>query len=642
MLYQTLDDALAHKKIDYVIPSSFSTQYIDENSPEGSFVQCDVKVGSTETEHDGSRGDSATQKSTVYKIRLGDMFIRLIDTPGVGDVRGAQADAQNLSNILRTLNKIPKLDGIIILLKPNTSRLTLLFRFCVKELLSSLHRDAARNIVWGFTNTRQSNYMPGDVYKPLEKLLQRHESLGLRLNWNTVFCFDSESFRCLAAKKQQGIEMPHMEDFHRSWECSVKETRRLLEHFINIEPHQVRSTISLNRARELISQLTEPMASITDTIQRTIALNKDKVDELSKANCKGKKLKQQLHFERIEIQVEKLSYPRTVCKHYDCVEMKTVGGTKRPIYKSICHDRCKLKDVDEDTVGHHQLMGCAAFKTRDGCRSDNCNQCKHHWQEHMHISYSQVESVVQDVDPDIQRSIQANVSDIKLKKSMISSLKTRIKEAEKELEEIRDAAAKFGLFLKKNSIAPYNDAMLAYLDEMIKEERQYVENAKNNNISASKNEQRLAGLEQSKRSYAERIKLLETHMNQSAVDTPQLLLDEQGVDDLFNQLCALKKWGKNLQDMHSIVDWSQMNDFQEQQYRPRINNNIWKSLSYLVSGASKVVTAATTGLIGPAVEAPHRASKRPAEAAQADGRMTRSKMRKLDSGSESSPDFVEK
>ncbi|KAI1076855.1 hypothetical protein F5B20DRAFT_593651 [Whalleya microplaca] len=633
MLYRTLDDALAHEKMEYLIPSSFSMQYIDDKSPEGSFVQCDVKVGSNDSEHDGSRGDSATQKSTEYKIRFGNMFVRLIDTPGVGDVRGVQADAQNLSNILQTLNKIPKLDGIIILLKPNTSRLTLLFRFCVKELLSSLHRDAARNIVWGFTNTRQSNYMPGDAYKPLERLLQQHESLGLKLNWRTVFCFDSESFRCLAARKQLNKEMAHMEDFHRSWERSVKETKRLLEHFLNIEPHQVRSTISLNRARELISQLTQPMASIADTIQRTIALNKDKVDELSKANCKGNDLKKQLHFERIEIQVEQLDHPRTVCKHYDCVEMKTVGGTKRPIYKSICHDRCSLKGVDEDTVGHHKLMNCAAFQTRDGLGTNNCDTCKHHWQEHMHIRYSQVENVVQDVDPDIQNSINNNVSDIKLKKSMIKSLKAQIKEAEKELVEIRDAAIKFGLFLKKNSIAPYNDAMIAYLDEMIKEERQYVEHAKTSNISAEKNERRLANLEKNKQSYAERIKLLETHMNQS---NDAQLLDEQGVDDLINRLCTLKQWGKNLQDLRTAVDWSQMNDFNEQQFRPRVNK-LWQTLNNFVSGASRAVAAAKSGFIRPDPKTPPRVSKRSVERPQLEGDMMGVKRRKLHSGPSPSP-----
>ncbi len=166
---------MAHEKLNFVIPSSFSMQYIDDTSPEGSFVQCDVKVGEHESEHDGSRGDSATQKTTVYRFPIGDRIVRLIDTPGIGDVRGTDVDAQNMANILRTLNQFRNLHRIIILLKPNTARLTLMFRFCVKELLSSLHRDAAHNIVWGFANTRQSNYMPGDAYKPLERLIERHK-----------------------------------------------------------------------------------------------------------------------------------------------------------------------------------------------------------------------------------------------------------------------------------------------------------------------------------------------------------------------------------------------------------------------------------------------------------------------------------
>ncbi len=45
-----------------------------------------------------------------------------------------------------------------------------------------------------------------------------------------------------------------------------------------------------------------------------------------------------------------------------------------------------------------------------------------------------------------------------------------IAELEDEKSEIVNACAHFGLFLKENSILPYNDAMDAYLALLIKEE----------------------------------------------------------------------------------------------------------------------------------------------------------------------------
>jgi len=64
-----------------------------------------------------------------------------------------------MENILHTINNYEHLHGILILLKPNSSRLTVMFRFVIQELLTHLHRDAAKNIVFGFTNTRGTRYV---------------------------------------------------------------------------------------------------------------------------------------------------------------------------------------------------------------------------------------------------------------------------------------------------------------------------------------------------------------------------------------------------------------------------------------------------------------------------------------------------
>ena len=94
-------------------------------------------------------------------------------------------------NILRVLRNYEKLHGILILLKPNNARLTVMFRFCVKELLTQLHRNAAQNMVFGFTNTRGSNYQPGDTFQPLEQLLKEYKDVIPGLFKETVYCFDS-------------------------------------------------------------------------------------------------------------------------------------------------------------------------------------------------------------------------------------------------------------------------------------------------------------------------------------------------------------------------------------------------------------------------------------------------------------------
>ena len=163
-------------------------------------------------------GELATQQPIVHLIPLGDeVALRLIDTPGIGDTRGIGQDAVNQEQILATLQHIDKLHGILILLKPDNSRLGVMFRFCITELMTHLHRDAISNICFGFTNTRGSNYSPGDTYNPLKTLLEGYKGAKMELSTHNTYCFDSESFRFLAALSQTKKQLPGLKDFKKSW-----------------------------------------------------------------------------------------------------------------------------------------------------------------------------------------------------------------------------------------------------------------------------------------------------------------------------------------------------------------------------------------------------------------------------------------
>merc|ERR1712131_385010 len=71
------------------------------------------------------------------------------------------------------------------------------FRFCIQELLAHLHRDAARNILFCFTNTRGTGYRPGDTLPVLNGLLQNSGNIELDATPHNWFCFDNEAFRFL-------------------------------------------------------------------------------------------------------------------------------------------------------------------------------------------------------------------------------------------------------------------------------------------------------------------------------------------------------------------------------------------------------------------------------------------------------------
>lgn len=559
--FETLDEAIDTEKLNYVIPCSFSTQIMDRENPNQPIVEKRVQIGSRDDEKDGSKGDSATQKTTVYPVTFqsGDstLTVRLIDTPGIGDSRGVDYDQQNMADILSTISGYDTIHGILILLKSNNARLTITFRYCIKELLIHLHHNAAANMAFGFTNTRISNYTPGDTYAPLKRLLDEHPDVGLKLETPTTYCFDSESFRYLAAFKSD-VTMPNKQDFDRSWSQSRDETIRLIRHFQEIPPHEVKNTMSLNGARRLIAELTKPLAEISQIINANIQKVEDSVQLLKDTRLKGDQLRNSLHVEVIQMISEPLPKPRTVCSHGDCTEVRDDGkgqNTMVKIYKSHCHPVCWLTDVEIDVMRHPGLIDCAAF---DG---NNCKLCGHHWQHHLHVIYELHEETAMVIDNGVLQQLHNHADDVTLKKTAIAQNELRVQEYKQEREIIRDTAAKFCVFLKNNSLVPYNDALIAYLDFLIKEEQAKVQ------VGGS--DKRLLSLTDERHKHQEAIEVITRHMNSSMTWND---LSEGSIDRMVQGLYNLKHFGKNLQNLKQGITTAHQATYRERPYTVKRRN----------------------------------------------------------------------
>ncbi|KAL7786204.1 hypothetical protein V8C37DRAFT_419623 [Trichoderma ceciliae] len=561
--YSTLDEAKNADGLTSVIPCSFSLQSMDRENLERGIQEYNIKVGARDDEADGSTGNSATQKSAVYPVTIGTKTYRLIDTPGIGDTRGLSYDKENMADILRAISQYDQLHGILVLVKSNNARLTVTFRFCVKELLTHLHRSAAKNMAFGFTNTRISNYAPGDTFKPLKSLLDEYSDISITLSASTTYCFDSESFRYLAACKQ-GVPMPNEEEFRRSWDHSSKEAHRLVNYFASAPPHPVTSTLSLNGARKLILELTKPMANIAESIRKNIQLCEDKKNELNDTRLTAQSLRKRLRLERIQFSAKKLARPRTVCKNTACCDFKDSGlgnGEVVTIYKTHCHPVCFLINVKEDVIADPSLIDCLAFNG-----TNTCKLCHHRWQEHLHVLYELSETKIGVIDIEIERQLKANADDVTLRQTGIARLDQNIEEYNQELDEIRRAAARFCLFLRKNAITIINDATLDYLDMLIQDEKGKIEAGNERGIPMGANRKRLQALQDDRQIH---IQLVET-FKQNMIDptcTDDMLLDEQGVGALVKNLYELKHFGENLEHIKYVIDSSLEETSRERPYR---------------------------------------------------------------------------
>ncbi|KEF63729.1 uncharacterized protein A1O9_01707 [Exophiala aquamarina CBS 119918] len=558
LYFSTLDEALNTEGLQWVIPCSFAIQTMDRSNINSEIKETRIKVGDRKDEKDGSTGESATQQTQVYPITIGAVTYRLIDTPGIGDTRGLEYDKSNMADILATVSGYDHLHGILILLKSNNARMTAHFSFCVKELLTHLHRDATHNVVFGFTNTRISNYMPGDTFGSLKTLLSERSDIGLSLSAKSTYCFDSESFRYLAAFKNN-VQMDNKSDFDSSWTKSRDEASRMLEYFRSREPHPIKSTISLNGTRNLVLELTKPMAEISQTIKTNIAAMVDDVRQLLDARLTGDKLLAKLEPEMTLLRKKPTTMPRTVCKEPGCVEFKDDGtgqGTLVADYPNPCHPVCYIDNVPQDVQAHPSLFKCAAFSG-----SEICLQCKHHWTSHLHILYELETYKKRMKDATIALKIKQHESEIVLKETAIADRKVRMAEYEKEHEQIQEAAAKFGLWMKANSILPYNDATLAYLDVLIKAEQAKID------AGGLANKKVLAALEEDKRKYQEFVAVLTKSMKDSGRTQP---IDQKEIESIVKSLYNLKHFGKNLEQLK--IDITNAHEMTNRELPHRVNN----------------------------------------------------------------------
>ena len=176
------------------------------------------------------------------------------------------------------------------------------------------------------------------------------------------FFFDNEAFRYLALQKN-GIRLDNeqTQSYIKSWDHSVKEYSRLMEH-INVCPlHLVTNTVSLNAAEQLVRKLPRPIAETTRLIEENIQLAKDhkkRVLENPEIASQG--------IPQINAVVKTLTYPRTVCCGEQCCIVTGEGNEKKVEYLSICHDRCYLIGVEQETLANRDIRECEVMDPGEG------------------------------------------------------------------------------------------------------------------------------------------------------------------------------------------------------------------------------------------------------------------------------------
>ena len=435
LTYRTFKEA-RKGKIKCLIPTSF-TLTNDKHE------EIEIKLGEDANEST-ERGQSATQLPKTYKFCVNGIEMRIIDTPGIGDTRGIEKDKENFQNILNHIAGIDELHGICILLQPNIARLGIVFQYCVTELLVNLHADACKNIVFCFTNSRETFYRPGDTIAPLKKLLMDSKT-GITLSKEIIYCMDNEAIRFLAAitqGKKVTFSTKEKKNFEDSWNTSVDVSVKMLEHFKNIEPHVVKNTLSINDCRRAISTILKPLSDISVNLQENILEMEKHAVELQSEELDIEALTKKLYIPKIEIKTIRLDKPHSVCNK--CSQRDQYGHTE---YK------CEIEGIGLFASYAKTLTLGWAY----------CTYCSCYLTEHDVINYKTNTVHTQVIDNETVKNIKTKEDAMKVKEEHLRNLKVLCSELQEEQKLINDAAANFAVFLKMCAITPFNDALEGYL-----------------------------------------------------------------------------------------------------------------------------------------------------------------------------------
>ncbi|CAN9201189.1 unnamed protein product [Alternaria alternata] len=446
--YDSLDQALEDPTpTRFVVPSYFNVE--EEMKAKGYYDPSGYTftVGNeSDSEQFSKTGQSSTRYSNIYSFNIDDdLVINLIDTPGIGDTAGREQDKKNIRNILETLESIDKLSGLV----------------------SHLHIDASKNILFGFTRSTNTDWCLGATKAPLDAALDRLGLKGIR-NDDTTFLFDSGVFDFIAKTKaypNRHFNESVLERQREKWNKSSEAVYKLVQRVEDLPVHEVQKTLFLNRTRDLLETLPKPLTEFTTNAKKSQDGVVKFQEKLSLLDIEDKDLAEklcQLYIPITETEKETFPHPRVVCGHNDCD-----GVTP-------CHDKCDLKAPD-GVKNVAKIGDCWAFKKWVVAHYGACHRCTHDASEHMLLSYRMVTKTRPLNHLEInkcqdERSVKDDAREsLRQEQELAAKVLAQYREEE---QQISAAQVLVGTYLEAFTLASHEDVLVKYLDYEIMRARQ--------------------------------------------------------------------------------------------------------------------------------------------------------------------------
>uniref|UniRef100_A0AC34EZL2 G domain-containing protein n=1 Tax=Panagrolaimus sp. ES5 TaxID=591445 RepID=A0AC34EZL2_9BILA len=220
--------------VDCILPCQFQLQTPD-------FKKLVFKAGPDDkNENYNDSGESVTQHPKVYNFKTEKYDCQIIDTPGLGDTRGAKQDEYNLNLIRNAIIDIKELHSICFVMPSNISKLTSNFEVNMRDLLSLFPKTALKHVFFFFTYANSTFFTIGDTRSSLEEFISTFKATNnaeIPFGIENVCCVDSEAFMYFIATKQgHKYQNRDLESFRISWDKSKAAIETFLGKLENVNP----------------------------------------------------------------------------------------------------------------------------------------------------------------------------------------------------------------------------------------------------------------------------------------------------------------------------------------------------------------------------------------------------------------------
>ena len=215
----------------------------------------------------------------------------------------------------------------------------------------------------------------------------------IKLDEKTMYCFDSEPYRYLAAirNKNQPVQFPEEEKtiYSESWMKSIKETTRIINHISKIVPHQLQKTVELIRFKHELLTLNR---RILEVQTRRENINEDDTFKETSQNYK-----EEISCKKLKIEcLDKILEVAAIAE-------KKISSFLRNIALAIYNDE-KIELLDqlirekkEETEGEENNNNlCNLLKQRESAERElsDLRKIKTKHEEEENVSSTDVDSVI--------------------------------------------------------------------------------------------------------------------------------------------------------------------------------------------------------------------------------------------------------